>query len=370
MNTISKNLSAVILSSILVSLPVACSREKKPPPRPPTPVTVARAEVRDIPVVISEIGNVEASTTVSVKSLVSGEITRVYFKEGDFVKKGQVLFEIDPRPLKEALRQAEAALARDLAQQKFAEVEAARYRELFNKGFVSKEQSEQFTTQASALKAVVEADRAAVKDAKVRLGYSVIRSPLDGRTGNLNVHLGNIVKENDTPFLVVINQVTPINVGFSVPEQFLFQIKKSMRQGQLKVTASIKGAQVLKEEGVVSFLDNSVDNTTGTIRMKGKFQNWDNNLWPGQFVNVDMTVDIVKNAVMVPAQAVQEGQSGKYVFVVGPDMTAQSRTVETGQVMEGFLAVTTGLKPGELVVTDGQSRLVPGAKVAIDRKAP
>lgn len=370
MKTIPNTLPAIILTIILITQPVACTTEKKPSPKPPTPVTVATAGVRDIPVVISEIGNVEAYTVVSVKSLVAGEITRINFKEGDFVKKGQVLFEIDQRPLREALRQAEAALARDLAQQKYAEAEAARYKALAEKGFVSKEQADQFATQASTLNAVVEADRAAVKNAQVQLGYSIIRSPLAGRTGNLNVDPGNIVKENDTPFLVVINQVTPINVGFSVPEQYLFQIKKSMREGPLKVMASIKGAQVLKEEGVVSFLDNSVDNTTGTIRMKGEFKNIDNNLWPGQFVSVDMTVDTVKNAVVVPAQAVMEGQSGKYVFVVGPDMAAQSRTVETGPGVEGLLAVTTGVKPGELVVTDGQSRLVPGAKVAIDRKAP
>ena len=307
---------------------------------------------------------------VSIKSLVAGEITRINFKEGDFVKKGQVLFEIDQRPLREALRQAEAALDRDLAQQKFAETEAARYKELFSRGFVSKEQADQLAAQASTLTAVVEADRAAVKNAQVQLGYTAIRSPMDGRTGNLNVDLGNIVKENDVPYLVVINQVTPINVGFSVPEQYLFQIKKSMREGPLKVEATISGDHVLKEEGVVSFLDNSVDITTGTIRMKGEFKNKDNNLWPGQFVNVSMTVDTIKNAVVVPAQAVQEGQSGKYVFVVGPDMAAQARTVETGPSMEGLLVVTTGLRPGELVVTDGQSRLVPGAKVAIDRKAP
>ena len=370
MKTISKKISAVVLSCVLISLSYACTRDNIPPPKPPIPVNVATAGVRDIPVVISEIGNVEAYTVVSVKSLVAGEITRVYFKEGDFVKKGQMLFDIDQRPLKEALRQAEAALTRDQAQQRLAVVEAARYKELAGKGYVSKEQADQFATQVSTLNAVVEADKAAVKNAHVQLGYTAIRSPIDGKTGSVTVQLGNIVKENDVPYLVVINQIMPINVGFSVPEQHLYQIKKSMREGPLKVTATISGAQELKEEGVVSFLDNMVDNTTGTIRMKGEFANKDNNLWPGQYVKVGIKVDTVKGAVTVPSQAVLEGQSGKYVYVVGSDMTVQPRTVETGPDFEGLLAISKGLKPGEVVVTDGQVRLVPGAKVSIDRKAP
>lgn len=344
----------------------ACGRTKAAPPAPPAvPVLAAAVERKEVPLQVRAIGAVEPYSTVSVKTQVTGELTGVFFKEGQDVKKGQLLFTLDKRPFEAALQQAESNLARDQAQAENARVQAKRYESLWSAGVVAKEQYDQIQSSAEALDAAVAADKAAVANARVQLVYCTITSPIHGRTGTLLIHQGNMIKANDTPFLVSINQVEPIYVTFTVPEQFLGEIKEYSRSGKLKVEATIpndKGGPVF---GKLSFIDNTVDQTTGTIKLKGEFANADRRLWPGQFVNVALTLRNQPNAIVVPSQAVQNGQQGQYVFVIKPDMTVESRSVIISRSTDGQAVVEKGLTPGEQVVTDGQLRLVPGSKVEI-----
>jgi multidrug efflux system membrane fusion protein len=308
---------------------------------------------------------VEAYSTVSIKAQVSGEVTQVHFREGQDVRKGQLLFTIDRRPFDAALHQAEANLARDQAQEALAEVQARRYTKLFQEGVSAKEQADQMQANADALKAAVLADKAAVEYAKLQLEYCFIYSAIDGRTGTLMVHVGNLVKANDVPVLVVINQITPIYVDFSPPEDVLPQVKKYMARGRLKVKAFPPDDPQHPEAGYLSFVDNAVDNATGTIRLKGTFENTDHRLWPGEFVNVVLTLAEQPNALLVPSQAVQTGQGGQFVFVVKSDQTVESRPVVVSRILEGNAIVDRGVSLGEVVVTDGQLGLVPGARVQI-----
>ncbi len=351
------------------------------------PVTVATATRKDVPVEIQVVGNIEAYLTISVKAQVSGELTTVHFREGDFVKKGDLLFEIDPRILQAQLNQAqanlardeaqvgqfEANLARDAAQAKYAQAEAVRYASLLEQRLISKEQEEQVRTSAeasvatiradeaslNAARAALEASRAAVENIRVQLGYTSIRSPIDGRTGNLNVKQGNVVTANSTD-LMTINQVQPIYAAFSVPEDRLPEVRKS----QL-VLVSPQAGQPASETGEVSFIDNAVDPATGTIRVKATFLNKDGRLWPGQFVRVTLRLAMQPNAVVVPNQAVQTGQEGSYVYVVKDDHTVESRPVVTGARVDQDLVIEKGLQPGETVVTEGQLRLAPGMRVQV-----
>ncbi len=324
------------------------------------PVTVATAVRKDVPVQVHAIGNVEPYSTVEVKSMVAGELTRVAFKEGQDVGKGALLFTIDPRPFEAALSQAEGTLARDTAQAANAKAQAARYQALLREGVVAKEQADQMQTSADALDAAVRADQAALLTAKVNLQYCSIYAPISGRTGNLMVHAGNLVKVNDVA-LVTINQIAPTYVTFSVPEQFLSDIKKYAARRKLKVEAGPPGQP--PAVGALDFVDNTVDATTGTIRLKGRFPNTERRLWPAQFVNVVLTLSVQPNAVVVPSQAVQTGQQGQYVFVIKPDKTAENRTVVLDRIVEGQAVISKGVEPGDVVVTDGHLRLVPGAKV-------
>ncbi len=328
------------------------------------PVTVATVTQKTVPVQVRAIGSVEAYSTVTVKSQVDGEIERVYFKEGQDVKTDDLLFAIDARPFEAKLKQAEASLARDIAQAKNAQAQADRYTKLFQDGIVSKEQYDQFHTNADALDAAVRADKAAIENARIDLGYCTVRSHIDGRTGSLMVHQGNVVKANDAT-LVVINQITPVYVDFSVPEQYLAEIKRHMATGILKVEAIITHDEQHPLQGTLTFVNNTVDSGTGTILLKGTFANSERRLWPGQFVNVVLTLAQRPNAVLVPSQAVQTGQSGQYVFVVKSDLTVDSRPVALGSSLGGETVIEQGLRPGETVVTDGQLRLVPGAKAKI-----
>ena len=332
------------------------------------PVEAAKVTQRDMPVQVTAIGNVQAYSTVTVKSLVDGEIQQVYFHEGQDVKKGDMLFSIDPRPYQAALHQAEANLARDQAQAEYAKAEAQRYTQLQKAGIVSQIQYEQFTSNAQALDAAVRADKAAVENANIQLGYCSIYSPIGGRTGSLLIHPGNLVKTNDTS-LVVINQVTPIYVDFSIPEQFLAQVKQHRARGRLRVLAYPSGNQTDASVGTLSFINNAVDANTGTIELKGTFTNQDRRLWPGQFVNVVLDLTVQRNATVVPSQAVQTGESGQYVYVVKPDHTVGYRPVKVGKTLSGFTIVDKGLNPGETVVTNGQLRLFPGAKVSFKSEA-
>ena len=347
----------------------AASAPQMSPASMVVPVMVAKVTQRDMPVQVTAIGTVEAYSTVTVKSLVDGEIQKAYFTEGQDVKKGDMLFSIDPRPFQVALHQAEANLARDEAQAQYARNEAQRYTQLQKEGIVSQIQYEQFTSNSQALDAAVRSDQAAVEKAKISLSYCSIFSPINGRTGALLVHPGNLVKTNDTS-LVVINQVTPIYVNFSVPEQFLGQVKQHQSRGRLRVLAYPSSDKSNASAGTLTFINNAVDSNTGTIELKGTFANGDRRLWPGQFVSVVLDLTVDRNATVVPSQAVQTGQSGQYVYVVKADQTADLRPVTVGNTLSGFTIVDKGLNPGETVVTNGQLRLFPGAKVSSKSEAP
>jgi multidrug efflux system membrane fusion protein len=318
---------------------------------------------------VRSIGTIEAYDTVGVKSLVEGQVVGVHFKEGQDVRKGQLLFTIDKRPFQEALHKAEAQLQKDIATAANARAQSARYEALQKQGVVAREQAEEIITAAQAADATVAADKAAVEQAKVQLDYCTIESPIDGRTGNLLVHEGNVVKANADNPMVTINRVSPIYATFSVPEQTLPEIKRYMTRGKLPVDA-ILPADPAPVRGSLSFIDNAVDPQTGMIKLKGTFANGDRKLWPGQFVDVVLTLTTMPNATVVPKPALQNGQSGTYVFVVKPDKTVENRVVKTGHDFGNDVVVDAGLHPGEVVVTDGQVRLVPGAKIAVQDSAP
>lgn len=329
------------------------------------PVLVARAVAKNIPNQLHEIGTVEAFSTVNIKARVEGQLIAIHFKEGYDVSKGQLLFNLDPRTMQAALHQAQANLAKDQAQDHQAEVDEQRFGVLLREGVGSREQYDQMHATAGELIATVAADRAAVENAQLNLMYTEIRSPLDGRTGNLQAHVGDLIKaDSDTPMLV-INQIQPIYVDFSIPETSLGDVRRDMAARQLEVDATIPGSQDAAEHGVLSFIDNSVDRTTGTILLKGLFQNENRRLWPGQFVRASLTLNWIENAVLVPSQAVQTGQQGPFVFVVGSDMKVSARPIVPGAPFEKDIIVSDGLQAGESVVTDGQLRLTPGAQVRI-----
>lgn len=328
------------------------------------PVTVATVILTTVPVELTVIGTVEAYSTVMIKSQIEGAIDRVYFKEGQDVHRGDLLFTIDPRSYEGALKQAEATLARDVAQEKNANAQANRYSKLLDAGIVSKDQHDQFSTNDDALSATVNADRALVENAKVQLERSSIRSPLDGRAGSLLVHQGNIIKPDDAT-LVTINQITPIYVDFFVPESSLSEIKEYQARGPLKVRAEIPDSHRPTAQGNLSFIDNVVDSTTGTIRLKADFPNADKRLWPGQFVNVVLRLTTRSGAIVAPSQAVQTGQDGQFVFVVKADRTAESRPVTVDWNAGGQAIIQKGLQPGEVVVIDGQLGLTPGSQVQL-----
>jgi multidrug efflux system membrane fusion protein len=357
------------------------------------PVTVANASHRDVPVEVQVIGNVEAYSTITVKAQVGGQLTDVFFKEGDFVKKGEKLFTIDPRPLEAAYNQvvaniardqaaflqAQANMARDEANAKYQDAQAKRYADLFQAGVISKDQAEQLRASADASAQAVNADKAAIasaqaaigastataENAKVQLGFTTIYSPIHGRTGNLTVKQGNVVTANNMD-MMTINQVEPIYVTFSVPEAQLAAIKKYMALGSLTVRTRPQDDDAADEErGTLTFVDNTVDVTTGTIKLKGTFPNAGHKLWPGQFVRVTLRLTTQQNAVVVPNEAIQTGQTGAFVYVVKQDKTVESRPVVTGARVDQDMVVSEGLAIGETVVTEGQLRLAPGSKVVV-----
>jgi multidrug efflux system membrane fusion protein len=349
----------------LFLLAAACA-EKKPPARAPeaVPVTIATAAQRDVPVEVRAIGHVEPLATVSVRSLVAGEITKVHFKEGDEVKAGDPLFTIDSRPMMASQHEMEANLERDRVKARNAHADVDRYADLVKKDYVTREQYDAAVANAGSLDATVKADEAMLENARVQLGYTTIRSPINGKTGSLLVHAGNVVKANDVP-LVVINQVRPINVAFSVPEQVLPEIQRAGGAGKLTVRSSPKDSAEKPHVGPLTFLDNSVDTKTGTLTLKATYDNKDGALWPGQFVDVALTVRSDPTAIVVPQEAVQTGQNGSYVFVVKSDDTVESRPVTVARTAEKVAVIAKGIAPGERVVTDGQIRLAPGSKVEI-----
>ena len=389
--------AALLVWSLLAT---GCAGKSAPPPRQAegVPVVVATVSQRTVPVDVQVIGNVEAYATIAVKSQVGGELTLVHFREGDFVKKGDVLFTIDRRLLEAQVKQAQATLerdkaqlsladanlARDVAQEKYAHDQAARYRNLFQKGVISREQFDQYQTGSDVQTEAVHADKAALESARaalaaddaalrnieVQLSYTEIRSPIDGRTGNLMIKQGNVVKANDVD-LVTINQLQPIYVTFTVPEARLAEIKRYMAQGKVKVLANPPEVNEA-ENGDLSFIDNAVDATTGAIKLKGTFANADRKLWPGQYVQVTLRLGSARDALLVPTEAVQSGQDGQFVFVVKKDMTVDAQPVVVGSRIEKEQVIEQGLHMGETVVTEGQLRLAPGVRVKVEnsRRTP
>lgn len=385
------------------------------------PVTVERAETKSLPTEIQNIGNVEAFSVVNVMAQVGGQLTHVYFKQGQYIKKGDLLFQIDPRPYKAALAQAlgnvakdkaqvhaaEASLAKDQAterqvranmnkdvtQMKYAEVEKDRYAHLVDQGAVSHEQADQMKTNHESMlstvksdwavienaqammnsdraaietaKGTLAADEAAADNARINLGFTEIRSPVDGRTGSLNVYEGNVVVANSNTPLVVIYQIDPIYVTFSLPEKDLSEIKHSNEVAGLKVQALIEGVKQDAANGAVSFMDNTVDKATGAIRLRATFANSNRALWPGQYVDVIVTLPSEGEMIVVPTRAIQTGQQEQLVFVVGNSQTVTVRSVEVKRTYGEYSVITKGIHPGDVVVTDGQLQLTPGARVQI-----
>lgn len=354
-----------IALSLTLLCAAACNKPSAPP-RPPVPVTVANATHDAAPYRLAANGIVEPLQTVAVQSQVSGVLKAVRFKEGDDVRAGQVLFEIDPVPYRAALAQATAVLARDRAQFENATRDADRYAALARKDFVTRSQADQASANAAALKAVVDADRATVAGAQFSLDQATIRAPVAGKTGSLLVRQGNVVRPGSPTPLVVINQIHPILVRFAVPEAQLAMVQQYAQKGALKAYALVGvGGASQAIEGVLSFVDNGVDTTTGMVTLKARFQNEENLLWPGQFVPAQLELYVQPDAVLVPTPAVQAGQDGQFVFVVAKDGTAQMRPVTVGRQIGEFSVVEKGLAGGEQVVVDGQSRLTVGSKVEI-----
>ena len=344
----------------------SCSKPAAPP-RPPVPVTVATALRGDAPYVVSANGIVEPIQSVAVQSQVGGVLTAVKFREGDEVKAGQVLFEIDPIPYRAALQQAEAVLARDQAQFENAKRDADRYAALAQKDFVTRSQADQALANATALKAVVEADRASLANAQFNLDNATIRAPVSGKTGSLLVRQGNLVRPGASTPLVVINQISPILVRFAVPSTHLPEIHRHSSGGAtLQVLATPVGQSAASlQTGQLTFIDNGVDSLTGTVQLKASFANRDRSLWPGGLVRVALRLDVQKGALVVPATAVVNSQQGSIVYVMGADKKVAVRKVEVGQSDDTTTVLLGGVKVGETVVTDGQLRLTDGARVAL-----
>jgi multidrug efflux system membrane fusion protein len=330
---------------------------------PAVPVTVGEAVAKTMPVEIAVIGRVEPLQTVAVRAQVGGQLLRVAFQEGQDVDKGALLFAIDPRPYQAALDSAKARLARDQAVSQKADADVRRYTDLVAKEYVTKEQFEQTQATAQSLRATLLEDRAAVESSRLQLDYCTIHAPIGGRTGSLNARAGNLIKPNDDTPMVVIHQIRPIYVSFAVPESKLPEIKRRQEQRQLEVTAAAPETGAAPSRGELTFVDNQVDRTTGTILLKATFQNQDRSLWPGQFVNVVLTLARQPAALVVPARAVQNGQRGQFVFVVKPDRTVEMRPIEVNRTVGAEAVIDRGLAPGERVVTDGQIRLAPGVRV-------
>jgi multidrug efflux system membrane fusion protein len=343
-----------------------CAKKEPPPRAEGVPVSVGTVARQDVPLEVRANGHVDPYSTVAIKARVGGQVTRVGFREGQNVHQGDVLFQIDSRPYASALAQAQAQLERDRAIAKKAEQDVQRYAELVAKDYVTKEQYDAVGSNVAAALATVKADEAAVENARLNFSYCTVSAPLSARTGAVLVYPGNMVKGNDDNPLVVLNQIQPVYVSFSVPESSLALIRQHGRPGQtLKVNVLPSGGTANTQTGDLTFWNNTVDPTTGTILLKATFPNQNEVLWPGEYVDVTLTLATEPNAIVVPTQAIQTGQSGQYVYVVKNDLTVESRPVSMNRTQGPLSIVAKGLQPGERVVTDGQLRLAPGAKVEI-----
>ena len=335
---------------------------------PPVPVSTARAVEKAMPLDVTTVGTAEASSTVEVRAQVTGQLTSVAFTEGDDVTQGQLLFTLDARPFEVALQQAQATEQKDAAQADNAEVVRARNEKLLKQGLMAQADYDLSASSAAALKATVTADAAAVENARLQLQYTKIAAPVAGRTGALLVHQGSLVRSTDTNPLVVINQIAPIRVTFAAPGQYLSRIREGQARAPLPVSARTTADPDHPASGLVSFIDNQADPTTGTIRLKATFPNADHRLWPGDLVETTLQLAVDPHAIVVPAGAVQNGQQGQFVYVVGGDLTVAMRPVKVARTVGSEAVIAEGLQTGDEVVTDGQLRLTPGAHVT-DRTA-
>ncbi len=364
-----KQTTKFLTGLFVILLCISCSaKNEKPVKKPPVPVKAAQVIQKDLPVQVTGIGNIEAFSSVAIKSQVSGQIARIHFTEGSDVEKGALLISIDPAPFQATLSQYEANLVKDQAQAKYALEQAARHEGLLKDGIVTRDQYELLLSNAASLAATVVADRAAVKNAGIQLEYCSIRAPISGRTGVIAMQPGNLVKANDLP-IVTINQISPVYATFSLPEKRLAEVKKAMASGQLRIHAAIPGEPGSSETGTVSFLDNAVNPATGTIKLKGTFANRSRKLWPGQFTDLLITLGSRKNALVAPTTAIQTSQQGEFVYVVKPDNTVEMRPVTSSMTNGEETVIEKGLAVGETVVIDGQLRLTPGAVVEMKEKA-
>jgi len=329
---------------------------------PAVPVVVAQAEAKDVPVELRNVGNVEAFATVTIRSQITGQITKIHFREGQEVKAGDLLFTIDPRPSEGALKQAQADLKRDQAQLVSVRLEFERAKKLFENAIGSRDDYDKAEAAFHALEATIMADEAQVSRAKLQVEFTSIRSPIDGRTGNLMVKEGNVVKAPDD-YLVTINQVHPIYITFSVPEQELPAIRQRMKASPLIVEGEVPGETVEPARGELAFIDNAVDTTTGRIKLKAVFSNTNDALWPGQFLQTKLILRTLNQVTIVPDEAIQSSQTGEFVFVVTPGCTVEKRPVVVGLSRGGKTVVENGVQAGETVVTDGQLRLKEGSPV-------
>jgi multidrug efflux system membrane fusion protein len=354
--------SAVLATLVVVTACGAGDQQRRV--QPAVPVTVAKVVQKTVPVTFRAIGHVEAIATVAIKARIGGELLKAWFTEGQNVARGVTLFTIDPRQYEAALRLVEAQLAKDAALLAKAEADIKRYEGLVKQDFVTRELYDQIIANAAALRAGVAADQATVDNAKLQLAYCTITAPVEGRTGNLNVKVGNLVKADDATPLVTINQIRPIFAAFSVPAQLLPQVTKQ-DGNRITVTATLPQNPGPAEEGTLTFVDNAVDTATSTILLKATFANRDERLWPGQFVDIVVTLGEEPDRIVAPAPAVQTSQQGQYVFVVKDDQTVELRPVKVDRMDEAEAVIDKGVSAGETVVTDGQIRLVPGARVEI-----
>ncbi|MHB8091324.1 MAG: efflux RND transporter periplasmic adaptor subunit [Syntrophales bacterium] len=364
-----KHTPIILIISVVLFFTACTTKKDEPKAKQAVPVKVSRALQKDVPIQIKAIGNIEAYTSVAIKSQVNGQIARVHFAEGSDVEKGALLISIDPEPFQAALSLSEAVLVKDQSQAKFALEQAFRYEGLLKDGIVTHDQYDLLQANAKSLAASVVADRAAIKSAKIQLDYCSIRSPVSGRTGTLALQTGDLVKANDLP-IVTINQVSPIYATFSIPEKRLNEVKRAMASNELKIEAVIPNEPGNMEAGKISFLDNAVNPATGTIKLKGVFTNRSRKLWPGQFTDVVMTLGNRESAVVVSTNAIQTSQQGQFVYVVKPNNTVEMRQVTSSLSAGEDTVVDKGLAAGEIVVVDGQLRLTPGAVVeTIDKQS-
>lgn len=342
----------------------ACSQHAPPPAPAAVPVEIAHVVRKALPDLVQAVGTVEAIDSIAVKSLVDGQLLDVHAADGGEIRKGQLLFAIDPRPAKALLAQAQAALAKDAAARDLAHAQVERYAPVAKKGFISADQMQQYVTAEAAAAASVKVDQANVEAAKLTLGYTSIYAPMDGRAGRVLVQAGNLVKANDTNPLLVINRIAPIYVNFAVPGRDVDRVRAALAQGTLPAQAWVEGA-ASRASGKVAFVDNAVDPATNTVKVRAEFANADQALWPGQFVDVSMTLATQSDALAIPAAAVKQGPDGDYVFVVKSDSRAEQRSVKVTRDVNGEAVIASGLSAGETVVTDGQSRLADGTPVRI-----